>query len=111
MSFDSENSVINLDELWIKNAQKVMNLVSLNRAPTRWTTTTKKPIEIDESTVAGTPCNAGEHTSDPNNCGNYLRCVLGSFRHEYCAPGLHWDEKRGLCDWPSAAKCQQVTGN
>ncbi|XP_011303299.1 probable chitinase 3 [Fopius arisanus] len=82
------------------------------RAPTRWTTTTtKKPVETEESPVPGTPCSAGEYVPDPNNCGNYLRCVLGEFRREFCTPGLHWDDKRGRCDWPAAAKCQQVTAS
>lgn len=48
---------------------------------------------------------------DPENCANYFRCVLGELKREQCAPGLHWDASRGICDWPAAAKCQAATGN
>ncbi|KAG7205193.1 hypothetical protein KM043_018281 [Ampulex compressa] len=72
-------------------------------------TTEKKP------TIApvkpGVPCNIGQYSPDPVNCGSYYRCVLGELKREQCAPGLHWDAKRGLCDWPSAAKCQTETSS
>ncbi|KAL0132938.1 hypothetical protein PUN28_000582 [Cardiocondyla obscurior] len=67
-------------------------------------TTTRKPISSTEIN-----CISGEYYSDPANCGNYYRCVRGELKREQCAPGLHWDANRQLCDWPSAAKCQAET--
>ncbi|XP_043252760.1 probable chitinase 10 [Colletes gigas] len=85
-----------------------------------WTSTkppSEKPTpEITESTEGphvstkpGAFCSIGTYLPDPSNCGNYYRCVLGELKREQCAPGLHWDARRGICDWPAAAKCQ--TGN
>ncbi|XP_076647838.1 putative chitinase 10 [Halictus rubicundus] len=73
------------------------------------TQATEKPWESSTS-GSSAPCNTGEYTADPANCGNYYRCVLGELRREQCAPGLHWDAGRGICDWPAAAKCQSSTG-
>ena len=56
-------------------------------------------------------CNTGEYAPDSKDCGSYFRCVLGELRREQCAPGLHWDARRDICDWPSTAKCQQGLGN
>lgn len=53
----------------------------------------------------------GQYVSDPGRCKNYFRCVLGEWQHEQCAPGLHWDARRSICDWPAAAKCQVENGN
>ncbi|XP_072751718.1 probable chitinase 10 [Anoplolepis gracilipes] len=81
-----------------------------SRAPTTRPTTT---ITTQESitTIPGTNCTDGEYYSDPASCSNYYRCVRGELRREQCAPGLHWDAKRHLCDWPSAAKCQTETAS
>ncbi|KAL6266443.1 hypothetical protein P5V15_003293 [Pogonomyrmex californicus] len=70
-------------------------------------TTTRKPI----AATPGMNCTSGEYYSDPVNCENYYRCVRGELKREQCAPGLHWDASRYLCDWPSAAKCQVATGS
>ncbi|KAF7994541.1 hypothetical protein HCN44_004013 [Aphidius gifuensis] len=75
------------------------------------TTTTKKPI-IHEPELINTPggsCDNGDYSSDPNNCGTYYRCIQGMLRREYCAPGLHWDHNKRVCDWPSLVKCQSGT--
>ncbi|XP_014210222.1 probable chitinase 10 [Copidosoma floridanum] len=66
----------------------------------------RKPPVSQTGSLAGMACNTGEHQSDPTNCGTFYRCVLGEFKREFCAPGLHWDSTRKLCDWPGAAKCQ-----
>ncbi|XP_012524289.2 probable chitinase 10 [Monomorium pharaonis] len=66
---------------------------------------TQEPI----ATRPETNCTSGEYYRDPANCENYYRCVRGELKREQCAPGLHWDAKRQLCDWPSAAKCQATT--
>lgn len=79
-----------------------------DRAPTTRPTTTTTEESI--VTTPGTNCTSGEYYSDPASCSNYYRCVRGELKREQCAPGLHWDAKRHLCDWPSAAKCQTETG-
>lgn len=104
----------------ISNALKLLLFENyLNRAPpstTRPTTTrpptTTQPTTTQESiiTTPETTCTDGEYYSDPASCSNYYRCVRGELKREQCAPGLHWDAKRHLCDWPSAAKCQTKTG-
>lgn len=66
---------------------------------------------MSDTTKPGIICNSGEFMRDPQNCGSYYRCILGELRREQCAPGLHWDGNRGLCDWPSSVKCQQGLGN
>ncbi|XP_070161707.1 probable chitinase 10 [Polyergus mexicanus] len=80
-----------------------------SRAPTTrpMTTTTQESI----ITTPETNCIDGEYYSDPTSCSNYFRCVRGELKRDQCAPGLHWDAKRHLCDWPSAAKCETVTGS
>ncbi|XP_026668803.1 probable chitinase 10 isoform X2 [Ceratina calcarata] len=74
---------------------------------------TTEAIEVSEnpadSSKPGTSCMTGEYTSDPDNCNNYFRCVLGELQREQCALGLHWDARRNICDWPAAAKCQVGT--
>lgn len=81
------------------------------RAPEQLTTEatqgTEKPTD---SSKPDKPCMVGEYVPDPDNCNNYFRCVLGELQREQCAPGLHWDARRRICDWPAAAKCQAETG-
>lgn len=48
--------------------------------------------------------------TDKKNCNSYYRCVLGEFRKEYCAGGLHWNKERLVCDWPAMANCKESSG-
>jgi len=82
----------------------IFNSAPITRPQT--STTTQESIV----TMPETNCTSGEYYSDPENCGNYYRCDRGELKREQCAPGLHWDATRQLCDWPSAAKCQVETG-
>ncbi|XP_034193394.1 putative chitinase 10 isoform X2 [Osmia lignaria lignaria] len=82
-----------------------------------WTSTKEPPVESTEessdpdSLKPGTPCYIGEYVPDPGSCSSYFRCVLGELQREQCAPGLHWDARRGICDWPTAAKCDTKTSS
>nr|XP_012154543.1 PREDICTED: probable chitinase 3 isoform X2 [Megachile rotundata] len=86
-----------------------------------WTSTSTRPskeppestesTEEDSDSKPGSPCNVGEYVPDPISCSNYFRCVLGELQREQCAPGLHWDARRGICDWPAAARCQMQTSS
>ncbi|XP_031787655.1 probable chitinase 10 [Nasonia vitripennis] len=77
--------------------------------PTTQRPTTQRPTIPSTGSLSGSSCNSGEHQPDPANCGTYYRCVLGEFKREFCAPGLHWDANRHLCDWPTAAKCKKMS--
>lgn len=56
--------------------------------------------------ISPVSCNEGQYIPDPADCGSYYRCVLKELKRERCAPGLHWDKSRGICDWPSISKCR-----
>ncbi|KAK9881823.1 hypothetical protein WA026_017335 [Henosepilachna vigintioctopunctata] len=87
------------------------------------TTTTSKPTTVSwaqESSTIPTPvvimpemdhpsetCETGQYLPDPVNCNSYYRCILGELKRQYCAGGLHWNRERGICDWPSNAKCRE----
>ncbi|XP_020293834.1 probable chitinase 3 isoform X2 [Pseudomyrmex gracilis] len=88
-----------------KPSTSVTTAASTSRPSSTQPMTTQRPMTTPEKT----DCMNGEYYSDPENCGNYYKCDRGVLRREQCAPGLHWDAKRHLCDWPSAAKCQAGT--
>lgn len=41
----------------------------------------------------------------PDNCEDYVICVDGFPRVSSCAPGLHWDNTREICDLPQNVQC------
>lgn len=41
----------------------------------------------------------------PTNCDQYVACINGFPRVINCAPGLHWDPSRELCDLPHNTEC------
>uniref|UniRef100_A0AAG5DHK2 chitinase n=1 Tax=Anopheles atroparvus TaxID=41427 RepID=A0AAG5DHK2_ANOAO len=51
-------------------------------------------------------CEPNQYKAHPTNCNSYYRCVLGEFKQQFCAGGLHWNNAAKLCDWPSSAKCE-----
>ncbi|KAF3422630.1 hypothetical protein E2986_01595 [Frieseomelitta varia] len=92
---------------WTQSTNTVSSTWSSTKAPEELTTAAQDA----ESSKPEQPCTIGEYSPDPESCSNYFRCVLGEFQREQCAPGLHWDARRGICDWPAAAKCQTETGS
>lgn len=77
---------------------------------TRRTTTTTKPTtetssEAEQETELPSSCQTGDYRPVPGNCNAYYRCILGEYRKQNCAGGLHWNNERKVCDWPSEAKC------
>ncbi|XP_076756261.1 putative chitinase 10 [Xylocopa sonorina] len=83
--------------------------VSTAEVSTSASTDSSPEVGIEEPSKPGTSCMTGEYVPDSDNCKNYFRCVLGELQREQCAPGLHWDARRSICDWPAAAKCQVET--
>ncbi|XP_014602332.1 PREDICTED: probable chitinase 3 [Polistes canadensis] len=76
-----------------------------------WAPSYLPPATTASSTTENIPippvsCIEGQYTFDPVDCGSYYRCVLKELKRERCAPGLHWDKSRNICDWPSISKCQ-----
>ncbi|XP_071446319.1 probable chitinase 10 [Hetaerina americana] len=86
---------------------------------TKMTTTTMKPTSTSQRPAAppegppdsppgpGSACQGGEYYRDPVNCGAYFRCILGEMRRQYCASGLHWNDRLKVCDWPAEARCEE----
>ncbi|XP_045475619.1 probable chitinase 10 [Harmonia axyridis] len=40
------------------------------------------------------------------DCNKYMHCLWGKYEIYDCAPGLHWNNDKQLCDWPDNANCQ-----
>lgn len=80
-----------------QDASMMMIFFFLTRKPSTpwWTGATSEACSV-----------TGHQKADPTNCGVYYRCVLGQYRRELCSPGLHWDSKRKICNWPYSANCQ-----
>ncbi|XP_043594466.1 probable chitinase 10 isoform X2 [Bombus pyrosoma] len=97
---------------WTQSTSTASSTWTSTKAPEQLTTEATQGIEKPtDSSKPEQPCMIGEYVPDPDNCNNYFRCVLGELQREQCAPGLHWDAKRRICDWPAAAKCQAETGS
>lgn len=112
---------------WTWKPSKKPDTTTISSTTISWTqstntwTSTKQPSTVEltevtenvekptDSSKPGTSCMIGEYVPDPESCKNYFRCVLGELQREQCAPGLHWDARRSICDWPAAAKCQVET--
>ncbi|KAK9501597.1 hypothetical protein O3M35_012294 [Rhynocoris fuscipes] len=46
----------------------------------------------------------------PNSCGKYLQCLWDKYEVHTCAPGLHWNQDKKICDWPKSAGCRAGGG-
>lgn len=52
-------------------------------------------------------CQHGQIKKHPTDCSKYLICSFGVYKQEQsCANGLHFNEKRNICDWPENANCK-----
>lgn len=65
------------------------------------------PIYVDcQFDSVDVVCNSDfELHPHPDNCNQYVACIDGFPRVINCAPELHWDRNRELCDVPDNAKC------
>ncbi|XP_076042458.1 putative chitinase 10 isoform X2 [Oratosquilla oratoria] len=75
--------------------------------PTRPTvgTTAAPPPSPGGGKRPGQPCRAGEYFPNPSDCKTFLRCSRNKLVVVKCTPGLHWNDKTKICDWPVNAKC------
>lgn len=53
------------------------------------------------------PCTNNELTPHSTDCNVYLMCDNGKPLNRNCAPGLHFNAKENVCDWPKHANCRQ----
>nr|XP_027218101.1 probable chitinase 10 isoform X3 [Penaeus vannamei] len=53
----------------------------------------------------GESCRSGEYHPKAGDCGYFLRCSNGVLEEARCAPGLHWNQAKKICDWPQNANC------
>lgn len=42
----------------------------------------------------------------PTSCEQFYICFNGIQMSASCAPGMHWNSVRNLCDFPENARCQ-----
>ncbi|XP_068222684.1 probable chitinase 10 isoform X2 [Palaemon carinicauda] len=69
---------------------------------------TRPPVPTQPPPQSSGPCQAGKATGVPGNCNSFRQCIGGSWVSLSCAPGLHWNEALGICDWPHLAKCSST---
>ncbi|XP_066157317.1 probable chitinase 10 [Euwallacea fornicatus] len=93
-----------------------------SRPSSTTTTTTMKPSTSTEDPLVPPPavvrpdgetpvksCEPGEYLGNSNNCNSFYRCVGGELKKQYCAGGLHWNKEQHICDWPTSAKCKDLS--
>nr|CAI5856018.1 unnamed protein product [Callosobruchus analis] len=56
-------------------------------------------------------CSGDAFAPLPGDCTRYMHCQWGKFEVRKCAPGLHWNNERKICDWPHSARCSEQTDN
>lgn len=44
----------------------------------------------------------------PGDCSSFRQCHNGDWVVLSCAPGLHWNERLKICDWPQRARCSST---
>nr|XP_023029163.1 probable chitinase 10 isoform X2 [Leptinotarsa decemlineata] len=54
-------------------------------------------------------CEGNTFAPLPGDCGQYMHCQWGKYEIRQCAPGLHWNNEKKICDWPKAARCSEET--
>jgi len=57
---------------------------------------TKGPV----TKVTKDPCIGKEYSPDPKNCNVFYQCSGGQMIKLPCPPGLHWNQREAMCDWP-----------
>ena len=65
--------------------------------------TPSRPITSQDGDIS---CSIeGSTSASPNDCNKFRQCLTGSWIELQCPPGLHWNNEKGMCDWPNMAKC------
>ncbi|KAJ8920078.1 hypothetical protein NQ315_011732 [Exocentrus adspersus] len=56
-------------------------------------------------------CQGNTFAALEGDCTQYLHCLWGKYEVFQCAPGLHWNDQKKICDWPRGAQCSHDTDN
>ncbi|CAH0555523.1 unnamed protein product [Brassicogethes aeneus] len=51
-------------------------------------------------------CTEGSFAGMSGDCNQYMHCLWGKYEVYQCAPGLHWNNDKHICDWPAISKCK-----
>ncbi|MPC08479.1 putative chitinase 3 [Portunus trituberculatus] len=90
---------------WVPSAKPTTTTTTT----TTTTFTTSRPAVIDVVDVPAAPpsgpCNEGQSTGVPGDCTKFKQCLHGVLQVLECPGGLHWNERKKMCDWPHNAKC------
>ncbi|CAG9819069.1 unnamed protein product [Phaedon cochleariae] len=54
-----------------------------------------------------TNCDGNAFAPRPGSCTQYMDCQWGKYEIRDCAPGLHWNNEKKICDWPQNAQCSE----
>lgn len=52
-------------------------------------------------------CTANNYSGVPGDCESFQACLWGRFEVFRCAPGLHFNARTRICDWPARANCKE----
>lgn len=50
-------------------------------------------------------CRNSQTSGVPGDCSSFRQCLNDQWVVLSCAPGLHWNDRLDICDWPDRAKC------
>ncbi|XP_028131818.1 probable chitinase 10 [Diabrotica virgifera virgifera] len=52
-------------------------------------------------------CEGNSFAPLPGSCSQFMHCQWNKYEIMQCAPGLHWNNEKRICDWPQAAHCSE----
>merc|ERR1712002_61417 len=63
------------------------------------------PQEVSDKCPETDPANP-VYFAHPDSCSKFCICSGGRAFEEICMPGLVWDNKLHVCNWPSMVDCE-----
>ncbi|XP_059479869.1 probable chitinase 10 [Neocloeon triangulifer] len=96
---------------WPQQPPTVATTTTTTERPNEWwtpSTETSQQIVEGRPTTSAPPksCVSGSYDANPSDCGKFFICVNGRQTSQNCATGLHWNQDKKYCDWPSNVQCQ-----
>lgn len=52
-------------------------------------------------------CEGNPFAPVAGSCTQFMHCQWNKYEIMHCAPGLHWNNEKKICDWPLAAHCTE----
>lgn len=83
-----------------KGGAKPQPIVTQRTVTQRTVTYPPYPTKGPVKKVTKDPCIGKEYSADPKNCNVFYQCNGGKMIKLPCPPGLHWNQKATMCDWP-----------